>query len=604
MPKKTGALDRFTRSDFYKIAELDVPADKVSAKRRWIHASLKSFHFNPGELSVSWRNPTDAWVVLNCRWYHNYLPAESVNEPRRLVRFRREAVNALLHSHPSHGTGVHNHVKKALDWRTFYDTAYYRLYNVFETMAEPGEFYLDRGSGKLYYVPREGEVPATADVVAPRLNQLLVAKSDADKEGYIKGLRLRALTFSHTTLKPENHRGTGNNYHSSGDAVVHLTGVAQSQIWDCELSHLGEFALAADWGTRDLDVVGNHFHDLGCGAFKSFGFFTDNPKVVDPRPTGTMRIRFTDNEIHDGDHLLSGHTAVVVSKTRESVFAFNHVHDFNYNAINLGGGLGRNFQFSMFDVLVLNNHIHDLGRGHYNGNDMAGIYLHGIGLGVEVRGNVIHDVTCTSYGANGIYLDAAASNFLIENNIVYNTNTDAVNLKGFHNRVVNNIFYNTHDAGLRNTDAFSEEVGATIERNVIVPRGAAVYRCRWGRDLEQMHLATRNNVVWSLDRRGDLVVEQIGIYGLAHAKQMAFDEWREGTGQGQGTVVADPLFADPAPAQSGDFTLKPDSPAPARISHQASSRECVGCVRSRASRSAGDADVLGSTSRTPCKGSP
>ena len=43
---------------------------------------------------------------------------------------------------------------------------------------------------------------------------------------------------------------------------------------------------------------------------------------------------------------------------------------------------------------------------------------------------------------------------------------------------------------------------------------------------------------------------------------------------------------------------------PARIFPQVSSRECVGCASSRASRSAVDADVLGSTSRTPCKGSP
>ena len=274
-----------------------------------------------------------------------------------------------------------------------------------------------------------------------------------------------------------------------------------------------------------------------------------------------MRIRFTDNDIHDGGLMLSGHTALVVSKTRASVFAFNHVHDFNYNGINLGGGLGRNFQFSMLDCLVLNNHIHHLGRGHYNGNDLAGIYLHGIGLGVEVRGNVIHDITCTSYGGNGIYLDAAASNFLIENNVIYNCNTDAVNVKGFHNRLVNNILYNTHDAGLRNTDAFYEEVGAAIERNIIVPRSAAIYRCRWGRDLERMNLETRGNTVWSLTEGGDLVVEQVGIYGLAHGDRMAFDEWRRKTGQGQGALVADPLFADPDPATSGDFTLRRDSPA-------------------------------------------
>src|SRR5215207_8249061 len=48
--------------------------------------------------------------------------------------------------------------------------------NAYELLDEPGEWYLDRSTGYLYYKPRPGENMSTATVIAPRLETLVEGK--------------------------------------------------------------------------------------------------------------------------------------------------------------------------------------------------------------------------------------------------------------------------------------------------------------------------------------------------------------------------------------------------------------------------------------------
>ena len=49
------------------------------------------------------------------------------------------------------------------------------MVNVREALSEPGEWYLDRPSGRLTYVPKPGEDPQQTVVVAPRLRYLVLS---------------------------------------------------------------------------------------------------------------------------------------------------------------------------------------------------------------------------------------------------------------------------------------------------------------------------------------------------------------------------------------------------------------------------------------------
>ena len=54
----------------------------------------------------------------------------------------------------------------------------YLIENVAEALSEPGEWYLDRESGRLTYLPLPGETPDTVEVIAPRAEKLVLLRGD------------------------------------------------------------------------------------------------------------------------------------------------------------------------------------------------------------------------------------------------------------------------------------------------------------------------------------------------------------------------------------------------------------------------------------------
>lgn len=71
------------------------------------------------------------------------------------------------------------------------------LYNVFEWLDEPGEFYFDKAAKRLYYYPREGEDMAEAETVIPEL-ETLVRLQGEDLENRAENISFSGLTFEHS----------------------------------------------------------------------------------------------------------------------------------------------------------------------------------------------------------------------------------------------------------------------------------------------------------------------------------------------------------------------------------------------------------------------
>jgi hypothetical protein len=75
------------------------------------------------------------------------------------------------------------------------NSAFY-LANAIQFLDQPGEWFLDMKSRKIYYYPMPGENPATAEVIAPVLETLITIKGTLDHP--VSHIAFDGISFAHT----------------------------------------------------------------------------------------------------------------------------------------------------------------------------------------------------------------------------------------------------------------------------------------------------------------------------------------------------------------------------------------------------------------------
>jgi hypothetical protein len=208
----------------------------------------QSFTYCAGDIDPTWTNLTDIDLVLLCSWTPTIHRVESVDADRRVVTF-----------HSSHSRTVDA-------WETHFR---YYVANVYEALDSPGEWYLNRTTGLLSYYPLPGEDIAAAEVVAPVLKSRLVeCVGDVAGRQFIGNLHFRGLTFAYVDGDLDRYNGVYRQGHMFLDAAIYMEGVRDSSITNCEIAHVGEYALEMTHGCRNNRVQQCHIWDAGAGAMQ------------------------------------------------------------------------------------------------------------------------------------------------------------------------------------------------------------------------------------------------------------------------------------------------------------------------------------------------
>jgi len=485
----------------------------------------------------NWSRLEEIDVVVPHFWTDEHMPLQSVDEENRLATSSRQSVFVLKDDF------VERYPKYFLD-------------NVFEALSEPGEWYLDRPSGQLYYLPMPGETPETCEVTAPYAKQLLALQGNPAGGEFVEFLAFSRLVFQHTDWdwveRPADPRTDPNVRYAAGpQGASHLPGVVSMRgarfcaVESCTIRRVGWYGVELGEGCHGIRVAGNDIYDLGAGGVKVGGADADGPRAL---RSGGHRIE--DNHIRRGGRVFLSGIGVLLMHSGGNVVAHNRIHDLYYSGISSGWVWGYEDNVSRNNQIE-NNHIFDLGHGVLS--DMGGIYLLGVQPGTVVRGNLIHDIEKSNYGGWGIYTDEGSSHVLIENNVVYNAHS-----QGFHqhygreNVVRNNVFAFNREGQVAMTRK-EEHIAFTFLRNIVLTRNEPMFAMRLDYG---SRIVSDANVFWDAGA-GD----EARWFGLPGEEGGGRDEWVAATGNDRHSVVADPGFGNAEEPAAARYRLKADSPA-------------------------------------------
>jgi len=320
--------------------------------------------------------------------------------------------------------------------------------NAFELLDTPGEWYLDRATHTVYYLPRPDEDPRMADVEMPALETLLDGRGTA--QAPLHDVTFTGLRWAYATwLVPSSGEGFSEiqagytNTGATGWATQGLcqfvaSGTCPYASWTPEpgnvtvshgqrvefsnsvFTHLGAAGLRLADGAQDSVVRGNIFTDISGNGVEIGG--VDQPLPASDADV-TRDVRVTNNHLYALAREFHGGVAIVNGYSQRDTISHNQIDHIPYSAISMGWGgwpdkIGQPATPNVsHDNLVSANLIHDY---MLMLDDGGGVYTQGItgtsiADGEKVTGNVIYDqwgLGKNVYTDNGCTYETVAGNVL------------------------------------------------------------------------------------------------------------------------------------------------------------------------------------------------
>ncbi|MBN1346132.1 MAG: right-handed parallel beta-helix repeat-containing protein [Phycisphaerae bacterium] len=436
----------------------------------------------------------------------------------------------------------------------------YFIENVYEALDTPGEWFLDRGEGKLYYRPKSLRF-AVEGVVAPVLDRIIdiagdepgdrpsgvhdkTAAADSTSQAgtrYAEHIVIRGMTFRHTTYSLE----MGSVY-SPDDGAIWLRRARHCVIEDCTFEGVGGYAVRLQTHAHDNAILHNAVVEAGQGGILMIGY----DSATQPRNN-----LVAGNLIHHCGRIWKHVAGIYVTTGGGNRIAHNAITDVPRYGISLktfGRGQASHDNIVEYNRIVRTNMetndtgaIETLGRDREDSGNVIryNLILDAVGLKTSPTGEMM-----TPFYTWGIYLDDYSSGTTIYSNIVARNYRGGLHIHlGRNNVVMNNIFvdgrnqqaeYNGHDFMANNVFA----------RNIVVYRTGTIHKTnRWH---DKILAVCENNLYWQVD--GDLRASNAAVTPLG-----SLAKWRE-AGYDTTSLVLDPLFVD---AANNDYRLHPASPA-------------------------------------------
>ena len=498
------------------------------------------FYAKPGDINVSEESLKKAKIVYYHLWMQGRIGIKS---------YDRESRKCVLN-------GV-TRVGVSIDQKTSACMNYY-LENVKEGFLDAGDWYLDVESGKVYYIPKDGENAENITAFYPTVQKLVSLSGEEDNK--LHGFRFRNIAFKYgksdlsikipytylPNVKQEYADEDGTiEVASTAQCVVELTGAifvkncSNIEFDGCDFSCLGAHGIRIDTGCDHVTIKNSHIHKIGAGGVAICGGGVENPNAQ------THDVKVYNCHIEDLGNRHNSGCGILITHAYACDLSHNTIHNLYYSGICAGWVWG--YAPSITNKLkISHNHIYDLGKGVLS--DMGGVYTLAKQTGTVVSNNLIHDIVCRDYGGWALYGDEGTEGVLYENNVCYNVNdTVAHQHYGKDNVYRNNILAFGKNGVIKQT-VKEAQVSMNFECNILCTyEDKPIYY-----DCSPYGIGSDNNLIYCFD--GELKYADMcnGTPVVDIKKGVVDYEWDKNS------VVKNPRFID---VKKFNFALRKDSPA-------------------------------------------
>ncbi|WP_245811809.1 ricin-type beta-trefoil lectin domain protein [Actinophytocola xinjiangensis] len=354
----------------------------------------------------------------------------------------------------------------------------FSLVNAYEFLDAPGEWYLNPGTGALYYIPIAGQNMSTVSVELPVMESLVNVGGTYDAPAH--DITFTGITFTGTSwLGPSSDQGyadqqTGSylagNWNWPADrlttcqngcqqfeaarphwhqmpAAVQISAARGITFSESAFLNVGQTAIGigndanahasgVGLGASDITVTRSEIAHNSAGGIIVGGVRADAHHPSDQRMVN-RNITISNNRIHDLGIEYRGNVSVLTTYVTTTNVANNEIYNLPYSGMSIGYGWGSNdaggsdhyagrglYNFqprystptTASGNKLINNYVHDVMRQM---NDGGCIYTLGWNPNAVISGN--HCLRTNGYF--GVYFDEGSKYYTATNNVFSNTGT-------------------------------------------------------------------------------------------------------------------------------------------------------------------------------------
>ena len=329
-----------------------------------------------GDRPTRWIDEPDGWV--HGYWFHDWSdqrhPIAQIDPQRHTIAVKP----------PYHSYGYRK-------GRWFY------AFNLLSELDAPGEWYLDRDRGLLYFWPPQSPAGIAAGHPTVSVLDTLISMAGVSHVTF-RGFTLEACRGTAITIEQGNaNRVAGCTIRNTGAWAVRISRSTQSGVLGCDITNTGLGGVSLEGGDRKtltragLYAENNHIYHYS-------RWFRMYHAGVACQGVGN---RVAHNLIHDAPHQAIGYGG------NDHTIEFNEIHSVCHES-NDAGAIYSGRNWSNRGTVIRHNYMHHVSG--FRGKGCVGVYFDDILSGQSILGNVFYKVTRAAFIGGG-------RDNVIENNI-------------------------------------------------------------------------------------------------------------------------------------------------------------------------------------------